>query len=167
MPKSAATSIPMTVYNIAQGKFDGIPYPTGKPQEEEGPSAPSCNNSQERQQPEAVVTASAPQKREDTLWSNTMPASMNVFNTRASWQIPPTEAPTVIRTEEAEKKIQPRLATIPHTLVLNKPQSNKPAEEECRWGPHCPICAKSTPNQKAENTEDWNSERKDNQQSPR
>ena len=44
----AATSIPVTVYNIAQGKFDGIPYPTGKPKEEEGPSIPSYSNPQER-----------------------------------------------------------------------------------------------------------------------
>ena len=27
--KSAATLIPVTVYNMAQGKFEGIPYPTG------------------------------------------------------------------------------------------------------------------------------------------
>ena len=73
-----------------------------------------------------------------------------------------TEALTVIKTEEAEKKTPPRLATIPCALVLNKPQSNKPAEEECRWGLHCPICTKSTP--KAEKTEDWNGEQQDNQQ---
>ena len=51
---TAATSIPVTVYNLAQGEFEGIPYPTGKPQEE-GPSAPCCNNPQERQQPEAAA----------------------------------------------------------------------------------------------------------------
>ena len=28
--KSAATSIPVTVYNLVQGKLEGIPYPTGK-----------------------------------------------------------------------------------------------------------------------------------------
>ena len=31
------------VYNLAQGKFKGIPYPTRKFQEGEGPSVPSCN----------------------------------------------------------------------------------------------------------------------------
>ena len=31
----------------------------------------------------------------------------------------------------------------------------------CRWGPHFPICTKSTPNPKAEKSEDWNSERQD------
>ena len=41
--KSAATSIPVTVYNLAQGKFEGIPYPTGRSQVEENPSAPNCN----------------------------------------------------------------------------------------------------------------------------
>ena len=61
-----------------------------------------------------------------------MPASTNLSDARASWPIPPTEAPKVIKTEEVEKKAPPRLATIPCTLVLNKPQSNKPAEEECR-----------------------------------
>ena len=91
----AATSIPVTMYNLVQGKFEGIPYPTGKPQEEdEGPSAPSCNSPQEGQQPEAVAS----QNREDTPWPNNMPASTNLFDLRASWLIPPTEAPTVIKT---------------------------------------------------------------------
>ena len=40
--KSAAISIPVTVYNLAQGKFEGIPYPTGRSQVEENPSNPSC-----------------------------------------------------------------------------------------------------------------------------
>ena len=29
--KSAATSIPVTAHNLVQGKFEGIPYPTGRP----------------------------------------------------------------------------------------------------------------------------------------
>ena len=29
----------------------------------------------------------------------------------------------------------------------------------CRWGLHCPICTKSTPNPKVESSEDWNSKR--------
>ena len=41
--KSAATSIPSIVFNLVQGKFEGIPYPTGRPQVEENPSDPSCN----------------------------------------------------------------------------------------------------------------------------
>ena len=36
----AASSIPVNFYNLVQGKFEGISYPTGKPQEEEGPSTP-------------------------------------------------------------------------------------------------------------------------------
>ena len=98
----AATSIPVNVSNLAQGKFEGIPYPTGKPQEE-GPSAPSCNTPQEKHQPETA----APQNREDTPWPNTMPASTNLFDVSASWPIPPTEAPTVVETEKAEKRIHP------------------------------------------------------------
>ena len=39
--KSAAMTIPVTVYNLAQGKFKGIPYPTRKFQEGEGPSTPA------------------------------------------------------------------------------------------------------------------------------
>ena len=116
-----------------------------------------------KKQPEAAVTATTPQNREDTPWPITMPTSTNLFNARASWPILPTEAPTVIKMEEA-KKIPPRLAAILCTLVLNKPLSNKPAEDECRWGPQCPICTKSSSSQKTENTEDWNGGRQNNQQ---
>ena len=91
-----------------------------------------------------------------------MAVSTNLFDARTSWPIPPTEAPTVIKMEQAEKRTPHRLAAIPCALVLNKPQSNKLAEEECRWGLHCPICTKSTP--KADNVEDWNGMRQDNQQ---
>ena len=57
MVKSAATSIPVTVYNVAHGKFEGIPYPTGRPQVEENPSTPSYSPPQQRQQPEAILNA--------------------------------------------------------------------------------------------------------------
>ena len=43
MVKWAAMSIPVTVYNLAQGKFDGIPYYTGRPQVEENPASPNCS----------------------------------------------------------------------------------------------------------------------------
>ena len=49
-------------------------------------------------------------------------------------------------------------------MVQNKlPQNNKLAEEMCGWGPQCPICAQSTPNLKAEDSEkeDWNSDRQE------
>ena len=55
--KLAATSMPVTVYNLVQGKFEGIPYPTGRPQVEENPSAPRCNMPQHRQQSEAIPNA--------------------------------------------------------------------------------------------------------------
>ena len=73
----------------------------------EGPSAPSCSNPQERKQPDAAVTATASQNREDSPWPNTMPAFTNLFDVRASWPIPPTEAPTVIKMEQAEKGLLP------------------------------------------------------------
>ena len=43
MVKSAATSIPVTASNLAQGKFEESPYPSGRFQVEKSPSAPSCN----------------------------------------------------------------------------------------------------------------------------
>ena len=63
--KSAATSIPVTVSNLAQGKCKGITYPTTKFQEGEGPSSPSYNNPQ-GQQPGAAATFTTLQNREDT-----------------------------------------------------------------------------------------------------
>ena len=80
--------IPVTVYNLAQGKFKEVSYPTRKSQEGEGPSAPSGKTPPEEQQPKAAATASVPQNREDTPWPSTMPASMNLFVARASWPIP-------------------------------------------------------------------------------
>ena len=159
---TTATAVPVTVYNLAQGKFKGIPYPTKRLKEEEGLSIPSGNNPLMEQQPAAVATASAPHNRVDTPWPNTIPASTNLFEARASWPIPPVEALTAIATEKAEEKTPPRVAAIPHAIV-NKPPQGKP-KEKCGWGPHCPICAKTTPNQKVESTEDWNNEGQDNQQ---
>ena len=88
--KPAAISIHVTVYNLAQGKFKGIPYPAGRPQVEENP-APDCNPPQ----PEAAPNAPTFQVREHTPWPNTVPASVNLFETRANWPIPPMQAPTV------------------------------------------------------------------------
>ena len=133
---SAATSIPVTVYNLAQVNFKGIPNP-------------------QEQQPEATPTVTTLQTREDTPWSNTMPASTKLFNAKKSWPIPPTDTPAVVKMEKTE--VPPRVAAIPHTLVMNKPQNNRPAEEECIWGPHCPICTK-------EGTEDQNGDRLETQQ---
>ena len=81
--------IPVTVYNLNQGKFKEESYPARKSQEEESPSTPSGNTSPEEQQPEAAATATALQNREDTPWPIAMPASMNLFIARASWPIPP------------------------------------------------------------------------------
>ena len=154
--KSAATSIPVTVYDLAQGKFEGIPYPTGRPQVEENPSAPSCNMPQQRQQPKATPTVTTLQTREDTQWPNTVPVSTNLFEARASWPIPPIETPAVVKMEKTEALH--RVAAIPHALVLNEPQNNRPVKEKCTRGPHCPICAKE------EGTKDWNGDRPENQQ---
>ena len=86
-----------------------------------------------------------------------MPASTNLFKARANWPIPPTETPIVVKMEKTE--VPPRVAAIPCTMVLNKPQNERPAKEKCTWGPHCPICTKEE-----EGTEDWNGDRQENQQ---
>ena len=88
---ASPTSIPVTVYNLAQGKFKEFPYPAGKPQKEEGPSTPNSSNPPKVQQPKVTTTATALQTREDTPWPNTMPASTNLFVTRASWPISPNK----------------------------------------------------------------------------
>ena len=124
--KSAVTSIPVPVYSLVQGKFEGNPYPTGRLQVEENPSTPSCNTPQQRHQSEAIPNATTFLVREDTPWPNTVPASTNLFEARADWPIPPTKTPTV-KMEKAE--VAPRVAAIPHAMVLNKPKNNKPVEE--------------------------------------
>ena len=157
MMKSAAMSIPVTVYNLAKGKVEGIPHPTGRPQAEENPSAHSCSPPQQRPQPEAVPYAPIFQVREGTPWSYTIPASTNLFAARADWPIPPLQIPTV-KVDKAS--VPPRVAAIPHAMVLPKPQNNRPAEEKCTWQPHCPICKK----EEEEGTEDCNGGRLENQQ---
>ena len=51
---------------------------------------------------------------------------MNLFEVRADWPIPHTQTPTG-KVEKA--KVPPRVAAIPHAMVLPKPQNNKPVEE--------------------------------------
>ena len=64
--------------------------------------------------------------------------------------------PIFVKTEKAEDRSPPKLAAIPCAI----PPQNQ-AEEMCRWGPHCPICAKSTLNPKAGSSEDRNGKRLD------
>ena len=91
-------------------------------------------------------------------------ASTNLFAARASWPIPPNvnevPTPTFVKTEKTDEKTPLKQAAIPHAMILNNPQNSKPVEETCGWGPQCPICTQSTPNIKAEDSEeDWNSNR--------
>ena len=148
-----AIPIPVTVYNLAQSKIQEIPnLPMRRFQGEENPFTPNGDNSTKAQQPKATAIAAASQTRKDTPWPNAIPASTNLFVERTSWPIPPSETstPMFIKTEKAEDRTPPKLATIPHAM----PSQNK-AEEMCRWGLYCPICTKSTPNPKAESSEDW------------
>ena len=104
-------------------------------------------------QPEAVTSATTFQFREDTSWPNTLSASTTLFEARADWPMPPTETPTV-KMEKAE--VPPSVASIPHAMVLPKPQNNRPVEEKCTWGQHWPICK-----QEEEDAEDWNGNRQE------
>ena len=121
------------------------------------------------QQPKAATgtTSTAPMTTDDTPFPNTMPASINLFVSRASWPIPPNmddvPTPTLVKTEKTEEMTPPQQAAIPCTPILNKFQNSKPTEEACGWGPQCPICTKSNPNTKTEDTEeDWNGDRQRN-----
>ena len=145
--KSAAMFIPVTVYNLAKEKSDGVPYLTERPQAEKSPSVHNFNPAQ----PEAIPNIPTFQAREDTPWPNTIPASMNLFENRADCPIPPLQTPSV-KVEKAEDP--PRVAAIPHAMVLPKQ-----IEEKCTGGPHCPICKK----EEQEGTEDRNSNRQKDQ----
>ena len=124
--KSAATSIPVMVYNLTKGKFDGVPYPTEIPQTEKNPSIHNFNPPPL----EAIPNAPTFQVREDTPWPNTESASMNLLEARADWPIPPTPTPT-------KTKVPPQIAAVPHAMVMPKQIG-----EKCTWRPHCPICVK-------------------------
>ena len=164
-PAATATKlIPLTVYNLAQNRVQEIPNPTGRFQEEEHPFTPNHGYPPMAQQPTTTTTFIAPTTKDDTPWPNTIPALTNLFVARAPWPIPPNvnevPTPTFVKTEKAEEKISPKQASIPHAMILNKPQNNKPAEKACGWGPQCPICTQSTLNTKAEDSEeDWNGDR--------
>ena len=82
-------SIPVMVYNLAKGMFDGVPYPTERPQAEETPSLHNFSPPAL----EAIPNATNFQVREDTPWPNTESASMNLFETRADWPIPLQQHP--------------------------------------------------------------------------
>ena len=68
------------------------------------------------------------------------------------------ETPAV-KMEKVE--VPPRVAAISHAMVLTKPLNNKPVEEKCTWGPHCPICKKE------EDAEDWNGDRQETESQQR
>ena len=138
--KSAAASIPVMVHNLAKEKFDEVPYPSEIPQVEENPSIHNSN-------PPPLEAITNTQVREDTPWTNTIPASTNLFEVKAGWPVPPTPAPSV-KVENTETP--PQIAVIPHGMVRPKQ-----AEEKYTWGLHCPISQK----EEEEGTEDWNGNR--------
>ena len=107
--KSTAMSIPVTVYNQAKGKFDGVPYPSERPQDEKNPSIHNSNPAPL----EAIPNALTFQVRESTPWPNTESASTKLFEARADWPIPPTPAPT-------KTELPPQIAAIPQSMVMPK-----------------------------------------------
>ena len=122
----------------------------------------------EQQQPKAkaAATFATPLTSNDTPWPNTVAASTNLFVARSSWLILPNvneiPTPNFIKMEKSQEKAPPKQAAIPCIMIQGKlAQNNKSAEEECGWGPQCPICAQSAPNLKAEDSEeeDWNGNR--------
>ena len=141
MVKSAAAFILMTVYDLAKGKFDGVPYPSERPQAEENPSTHNSSPPQ----PEAIPNGPTFQVREDTPWPDTVPASINLFKARAHWPITPTPAPSV---KVKNTEVSPQIAAISHAMVLLNQIG-----EKCTWGLHCPICKKE------DSMEDWNGHR--------
>ena len=88
MVKSTAASIPMMMYNLAKGKFDEVPYSTGRPHNEGNPSVHNSNPPPLEDIPSAPV-------RQDTPWPSIESASKNLFKIRKYWPIPPTPASTV------------------------------------------------------------------------
>ena len=134
--RSAATSIPVTVYKLATGQFAEVPYPTTRPQDEGHPITQNSN-------PPLLEDIPSAQVRQSTPWPNAVLASENLFKTRKDWPIPPTPVPTPAPTIKMEAP--PQIAACPYVMVRPKQ-----AAEGCSWGPHCPICKNE-----AEHKEDW------------
>ena len=57
---SAAASTPVTVYNLAKGKFDGVPCPTEILQAEENPSIHNFNHPQSEAIPQPSKSEKTP-----------------------------------------------------------------------------------------------------------
>ena len=106
------------------------------------------------QQPKAAAATSTTTLTRVHSMVKYIPASTNLYDARTSWPIPPymdeVPMPTSVKTEIAKEKAPSNQAAIPHTLI--KPQNSKPTEQECRWGPQCPVCTQATPNIKTEDT---------------
>ena len=130
--RSAATSIPVTVYKLATGQFAEVPYQTERPQDEGHSSTQISNPSPLEDIPSVPVRQGIP-------WPNA--GLENLFETRKDWPILPTPAPTPIMKTETP----PQIAVIPQVIVTPKQVTDK-----CSWGLHCPIC-----NDEEGHEEDW------------
>ena len=130
MVKSAATSIPVTVYNLAQGRFEGSPTPQESPKWKKILPPPSCNmlNKGNNLKPYPLSQPSMSERIPHGLTLCQSPQTCS--RPGQIGQFPLTKHPQV-KMEKAD--IPPRVAAIPHAMVLNKPKNNKPAEENFTW----------------------------------
>ena len=114
--RSTAESVPVTIYKLVTGQFAEVPHPTNR----------SINKNSNPPLLEDIPNAPF---RQGTPWPNAGSASENLFETRRNWQIPPTPVPTPVPTIKTEE--QPKIAAIPHAMVIPKQTT-----EKCSWGLH-------------------------------
>ena len=138
--KTATESIPVTVYNLAKGKYY-ILHQLERPQPEANPF-----NFHSNPPPlEDIPTAPIYQVREGNPWPNIMPTSENLFWNQSRLAYSPFLTPTVRASIPAPSvkaemfEVPPWTAAIPHTILMPK-QNIKLRVEKCAWGPNFPIC---------------------------
>ena len=89
---------------------------------------------------DALICASTP-------WPEAGRMSGNLFELRKDWPIPPannTATTTAINPKLPVVKVEPQ------DPDQSNPSSTVPKQEQCRWGPNCPICKNAE--------EDWDGE---------
>ena len=113
MTTQTPVTLPITMMNLAKGKFHETP-PQG--------SSPANNN------PAPLENIPA---RAGTPWPEKEPLSENLFESRKDWPIPTVPMPTP--TMKVEAQLQEM--AIPHAMV-----APKQIKEKCGWEPNCLIC---------------------------
>ena len=140
---ASPTLIPVTVYNLAQSRIQEIPNPPMRFQGEEDPSIPNSDNPLRCSNPK-LQPVPQPCRPEKTPHGQIPCQPLLTYFLQGHHGQFPKWNTHVHKTEKAEDRTPPKIAAMPHTMV-SKPPQNK-AEGTCRWGLHCHICGKSTPN---------------------